>query len=103
MSWFRGVLPALLLVCAGGAWAEDPGLEIFTRIAEPPCALCHALEAAGATGAIGPSLDELQPTREQVLEAVRTGVGVMPRFADQLSEEQIEAVTDFVVRSISGR
>ena len=37
------------------------GKTLFTVGAVPPCALCHALKDAGATGAIGPAFDDLQP------------------------------------------
>src|SRR5690606_26090379 len=73
---------AFLLALPFAASANDLGRKVFTEAAQPPCAVCHTLEAAGATGTIGPSLDELKPDKARVLEAVRTGIGVMPRFAD---------------------
>lgn len=85
------------------ASADELGRKVFTEAAQPPCALCHTLDAAGATGTIGPSLDELKPDKARVLEVVRTGIGVMPRFAGQLSEREIEAVADFVSKAVSGR
>lgn len=103
MRWLQAAGLASLLALAGAASADELGRKVFTEAAQPPCALCHTLEAAGATGTIGPSLDELKPDKARVMEAVRTGIGVMPRFADQLSEQQIEAVADFVARSVSGR
>ncbi len=44
------------------------------------CASCHTLAAAGATGGIGPNLDEARPSRERVLNAIRSGSlsGAMP-------------------------
>lgn len=89
----------LLLAPALGpaALAADPlGHKVFTEIAQPPCRACHTLKAAGADGTVGPSLDELQPDRDQVLNAVTTGVGIMPAFRDSLTAEQIEAVARFV-------
>ncbi len=85
---------ALALSCA--AHGEELGRKVFTELAQPPCALCHTLKAAGATGAVGPSLDELKPDLEQTLAAVRQGVGIMPPFADKLTPAQIEAVARFV-------
>lgn len=88
------------------AWAsslpaqDDLGRKVFTQIAQPPCALCHTLEAAGATGQVGPSLDELKPDKARVLDTVRTGIGPMPPFADKLTPEQIEAVADFVANAV---
>jgi mono/diheme cytochrome c family protein len=99
-----------LLVAAGLALAlarpcvadETLGRKVFTQIAQPPCALCHQLQAAGAAGKVGPSLDELQPDKQRVLETVRTGIGPMPPFADKLTPEQIEAVADYVAK-VAGR
>jgi len=93
---------ALLLALPIEASAGGLGLKVFTEKATPPCAICHTLEAAGATGEVGPSLDELKPTKAQILEAVRTGVGVMPRFTDLLTEEEIQAVAEFVHKSTGG-
>jgi cytochrome c6 len=83
---------------AGGA---DLGKRIFTAESEPPCGLCHALGDAGASGAIGPSLDELKPNEEQVRAAVRDGVGVMPAY-EGLSEEEIAAVARYVATAAGG-
>lgn len=98
----RGITLALLIAPAAAAGASDLGREVFTEKATPPCAVCHTLAAADATGAVGPSLDELKPVKAQILQAVRTGIGVMPRYTGILTEEQIEAVAEFVYRSTSG-
>lgn len=82
---------------------DDLGRKVFTEIAQPPCAVCHTLRAAGAAGTIGPSLDELKPAKEQVLEAIRKGVGVMPAFGERLTKEQIEAVAAYVAKASGGR
>lgn len=96
-----------LAVLGAGAAVADPvqeaGRKIFTEGTDPPCTLCHTLRAAGATGKVGPSLDDLKPDKARVLEAVRSGLGVMPAFDEQLSEAQIEEVADFVVAATSGR
>jgi len=99
----RAVGLAFLLALPHGASADDLGRKVFTEAAQPPCAVCHTLEAAGATGTVGPSLDELKPDKARVVEVVRTGIGVMPRFADQLSAQEIEAVAEFVARAVAGR
>ena len=97
---------ACLLVAAGlsfatgASQANEPDLElgkqVFLEIAEPSCSICHALADAGATGDIGPNLDELQPSEERVATAVGKGGDIMPAFGDTLSEEQIEAVAHYV-------
>ena len=81
----------------GGAEGEegDPeaGAQVFTSAG---CGGCHTLEDAGATGAVGVNLDELQPTFQTVAEAVITGPGAMPSFSDQLSPEEIRDVAAYV-------
>ena len=92
------VLVAALLVPLP-AWSEDAGEALGRQVfreAEPQCGICHTLADAGTTGEIGPNLDELKPTEEQVRLAVEDGVGVMPAYAETLSEEEIAAVAEYV-------
>ncbi|MBS8240237.1 cytochrome c [Marinobacter lipolyticus] len=77
------------------------GKKVFSETAQPSCTICHTLNDAGSSGAIGPDLDELKPSQKQVREAVRSGVGVMPAFGESLSEDDIDAVA-FYVASITG-
>jgi mono/diheme cytochrome c family protein len=89
------------LLAASGVHAQDDlGRKVFTQIAQPPCALCHALAAAGASGSVGPSLDELKPDKARVLDTVRQGIGPMPRYEGKLTPEQIQAVADFVANAV---
>ena len=96
------LLPVLLTLLPASAVhsQEDPGRKIFTEAAQPPCALCHTLQAAGAAGTVGPSLDELKPDKARVLDTVKNGIGPMPPYAGKLSPAQIEAVADYVVRAV---
>ena len=72
----------------------DPvaGKEIFVT----NCSSCHTLADANATGAVGPNLDEAQPSRELVVDRVTNGFGGMPSFAGSLSEQQIQDVAAYV-------
>ena len=70
------------------------GKAIF---AEAGCGGCHTLEAAGASGNVGPNLDDAKPSKELVIDRVTNGKGAMPSFKDSYSAEQIAAVADFVV------
>jgi mono/diheme cytochrome c family protein len=63
------------------------------------CATCHTLGAAGATGTIGPNLDEAKPSVDKAIERVTNGKGVMPSFKGQLTEAEIRAVAEFVGQS----
>jgi DMSO/TMAO reductase YedYZ molybdopterin-dependent catalytic subunit len=76
--------------------AGQRGRTLFRERAQPSCATCHALAEAEATGAVGPDLDELGPSLEQVRAAVQNGVGAMPSFTQLLTPEEIEDVAAYV-------
>jgi cytochrome c6 len=80
-----------------GGDGEADGKSIFTA----SCAACHTLADAGATGTIGPNLDESQPPKELAVDRVTNGFGAMPAFRDSLSPEQIDAVAEYVA-SVAG-
>jgi cytochrome c553 len=63
------------------------------------CSSCHTLKAAGATGTVGPDLDQLKPAYDKVVHQVEVGGGAMPPFKDTLSAKQIQDVAAFVVAS----
>jgi len=94
-------LPALAAglyaACAGAADPADAeaGRALFTKKATPACAVCHTLADAGATGTIGPDLDELKPDADRVAQAVRNGIGVMPAF-ESLSEAEVQTLAQYV-------
>jgi cbb3-type cytochrome c oxidase subunit III len=71
------------------------GKSIFTA----NCASCHTLKAAGATGTVGPNLDQLKPSLPIVQHQVEVGGGVMPAFKGTLTQTQIDAVAKFVADS----
>ena len=103
---------AAVLVWAGAgafstAAAADAGMlargkALFTSEAVPACAICHALADAGAEGAIGPDLDELKPAKDVVLKVLKEGMGAMPSFAETMSEEDMQAVAEYVVSATGG-
>jgi mono/diheme cytochrome c family protein len=80
----------------GGGGDTAAGKDIFTSTADPPCAGCHTLSDAGATGTVGPNLDELQPDKAAVQRQVENGGGPMPAFKGKLSAAQIDAVSTYV-------
>lgn len=100
------------LAQAGLAGATS-GEQIFTAAG---CAGCHKLAKAGATGNIGPSLDQLaaaagkrepgksaeQYVRESIVAPdVYTvsgfGKGVMPSFKGKLSDKQVDALVQYLL------
>lgn len=87
----KGALPS------GGSAAA--GKEVF---ASAGCAGCHTLADAGASGTVGPNLDEAAPPHEIVVDFVTNGAGAMPSFAGQLSEQQIQDVAAYIVQATSG-
>ena len=66
------------------------------------CSGCHTLKAAGATGTVGPNLDQLKPPLSKVVTQVLNGGAQMPPFKGQLSDKQIADVAAFVVKSTGG-
>jgi cbb3-type cytochrome c oxidase subunit III len=75
------------------------GKAIF---ASAGCGGCHTLADAGASGNVGPNLDQAKPSKELAVDRVTNGKGGMPSFKGQLSDEQIEAVADYV-SSVAGK
>jgi cbb3-type cytochrome c oxidase subunit III len=67
------------------------------------CASCHTLAAAGASGTIGPNLDNSSIDVEAIEEQIRRGGGGMPAFEGQLTDEQIEALAKYVAESRNPR
>jgi mono/diheme cytochrome c family protein len=65
------------------------------------CGSCHTLEAAGSEGSVGPNLDEAAPDFASAYNTILNGRGAMPSFKDQLSEQQIADVAQYVVESTS--
>ena len=75
---------------------ETDGKAIF---ASAGCGGCHTLADAGSNGDVGPNLDEAKPSKDLVVDRVTNGQGGMPSFKGQLSDEQIQAVADYVSSS----
>ena len=63
------------------------------------CGGCHVLKEAGASGTVGPNLDELAPDLAAIQEQVLNGGGGMPPYKGQLSDQQIADVSQFVYDS----
>ena len=70
------------------------GKAVFTG--SSGCASCHTLRDAGATGTVGPNLDQLKPPEARIVTQVENGGGPMPAFKDTLSAKQIQDVAAYV-------
>ena len=69
------------------------GAAVF---AEAGCGGCHTFGAANSNGTVGPSLDGIDLSKNEIEQQVRNGGGGMPAFGDRLSDAEIEAVADYV-------
>jgi mono/diheme cytochrome c family protein len=87
-------LPALKLT--GDATA---GKAVFVS---QGCGGCHTLAAAGASGNVGPNLDEAKPPLELIVTRVTEGKSPMPAFGEQLTPQQIADVAAYVTKSTAG-
>lgn len=97
-------------LAAAGLAGAATGQQIFTAAG---CAGCHTLSKAGATGKIGPSLDNLASSgdikgspdayvRQSVLDPNAVIVkgfqpGVMPSFKGKLTDKQIQALVQYLL------
>ncbi len=92
--------PATTEPAAGGGQGDPAaGKAVFTSAG---CATCHTLADAGSTGTVGPNLDDAKPPYDLVVDRVTNGMGVMPSFKGQLSEQQINDVAAYVSSATGG-
>jgi mono/diheme cytochrome c family protein len=94
----------------------DPaaGKEIFRTSAQPPCASCHTLKEANATGTVGPDLDQVLKGKDAAFihasivtpEAeIASGysAGIMPAvYGDQLDDQQLADLVAFLAQATKG-
>jgi cytochrome c6 len=77
----------------------DAGREVFTGLADPSCASCHALRDADAEGGDAPDLDAVGPTEEQVawsLVSGEVGAHAAQDFDEVLTDQQVADVAAYV-------
>lgn len=87
--------------CGGSsstATGDKPGdgKQIFS---DAGCANCHKLSAAGSSGGSGPDLDNIGDSAAEVAEQVKNGGGGMPSFSGDLTDAQIQSVSEFVAEN----
>jgi uncharacterized membrane protein len=78
---------------ASSTTSRVDGKDVFTSAG---CASCHTLADAGATGKVGPNLDDAKPSFDVVHDHVLNGMGGMPSFRGKLSDDEIDAVATYV-------
>jgi cytochrome c6 len=94
--------PALDPITPAFALKGDPvaGKKIFLSSG---CSSCHTLADAGATGTIGPNLDQTKPTYRRATARVTNGKSPMPSFKGTLTAQQIADVASYVVTATGGK
>jgi len=75
------------------------GKQLFLQRAQPGCGVCHSLADANVRGVVGPNLNQLSPSLAQVENAIAQGVGAMPAYGAQLSENEIAVLAAYVVEA----
>jgi cytochrome c553 len=85
----------------GGTPEGDPvaGKEVF--LGASGCTGCHTLADAGASGTVGPNLDDAKPSFDLAYDRVTNGQGGMPAFSTSLSDQQRADVAAYV-SSVAG-
>jgi mono/diheme cytochrome c family protein len=100
----------------GGGPTGDPaaGKEIFTTTAQPPCASCHTLAEANASGTVGPDLDQVLKGKDEAFihesivnpdAEIASGftAGVMPAtYGEQLDDQQLADLVAFLEQAANG-
>jgi mono/diheme cytochrome c family protein len=100
--------PAPTTTAAGGGGGGGAAKPVGDPVAgkavfgSAGCSGCHTLKAAGATGTVGPNLDQLKPAEDVVKNQVIHGGGPMPAFKGTLTDKQIQDVAAFVYASTHG-
>jgi cytochrome c6 len=84
---------------SGSAITATAGKDIFQQAG---CVNCHTLKDAGATGTVGPNLDQKKPPFALVVDRVTNGKNGMPSFQGKLTAAQIQAVAKYV-SSVAGK
>jgi len=92
------VLLAFVAGCGGsdGGSSTPPASGGGAQLFKDNCSSCHTLAAAGASGKVGPDLDQLKPGPDLVTAQVNSGGGAMPSFKGKLTDEQIKELADYV-------
>lgn len=111
-----GAIAVALPVAGALATAEDPTQAAATEAATEltaeqvdqarqifqdwSCGACHVLADANGTGHIGPSLDGNDAMDVAfVVQRVTNGQGAMPGFGGQLTEEEIDLLSHYIIQT----
>lgn len=105
MLRFRWALPALLVLFASGARAQQSGAakpltdvqKLGQRVFEQRCGICHAPARAGFQ-MYGPALykDLVNGSEDAIKEMIRSGSSKMPGFRYGLQPSEIDAIVEYL-------
>ena len=79
---------------------EADGAAVF---AEAGCGGCHVFAPANSNGTVGPPLDGIDLSKDEIVQQVRNGGGGMPAFGDQLSAQELADVSAYVVKDLAAK
>jgi mono/diheme cytochrome c family protein len=106
MSRARALTGLIAVVAALGSLSCSPGETEKAGRGDPVagkrlfaaqgCDGCHTFKAAGSKATVGPDLDAAGPSPRRVLAQLRKPGGIMPSFADKLSDDEKVALAAFV-------
>ena len=92
---FTGMFTALFTV-ALSAWGQDAALtDVGAEVYQNECATCHGAQGQGGLGPAQAGNPDLQNVAH-VISQILHGQGEMPAFGDELSDEQVAAVSSYV-------
>jgi len=93
---------ALATAACGGSGAPSvgpngpvDGVRDATRLFASACAACHGPRGEGGVSGV-PLVGTSAADRQLVVDAIRYGTGAMPASSAGMTDEQIEALADFV-------
>lgn len=96
-----GLLLAALLLVVFACTSVDPnaaGPEVFEQV----CARCHGINLDGGVGpSLGPGSEAASKPDESLLMTITTGRARMPSFRNQLTEDQIRGLVEYI-RTVQG-
>ena len=100
MRLIQGLLAVLVFLSAcGGIDPAASAPEIYDDV----CARCHGVDFGGVSGpALGPGSDAVDKPDSSLLTSITRGRGRMPTFGDDLTDEQIVEMVDYLRSVQSG-
>jgi mono/diheme cytochrome c family protein len=101
---------AFLLASGWGSAAAAPGNPVAGKrvweTAQPPCQICHTLQAVYAYGTTGPNLDKVKPSVATAIKFITNGSRPSARwpismqtFGGVLTKQQIRDVAAFIYQA----